>query len=144
MVKVSKPLKTFRGKILLNYKGTNRFYDDATKFEQFAVVAIDEVFKEELVVKLTMFDGTLIMFSMISDRLYKYENNSYKLKEGQNFCNFQLCYDENNLIFVGNISYENTISETLNYKEYFSATIVLPFSKYVYDIWIRHGKWLIE
>lgn len=85
MVKVSKPLKTFGGKILLNYKGTNRIYYDATKFEQFAVVAIDEVFKEELVVKLTMFDGTLVMFSMISDRLYKYENNSYKLKEGQDF-----------------------------------------------------------
>lgn len=144
MVKVSKPLKTFGGKILLNYKGTNRIYYDATKFEQFAVVAIDEVFKEELVVKLTMFDGTLVMFSMISDRLYKYENNSYKLKEGQDFCNFQLCYDEDNLIFVGNISYENIISETLNYKEDFSATIILPFSKYVYDIWIRNGKWVIE
>lgn len=144
MVKVSKPRKTFRGKILLNYKGTNRFYYDATKFEQFAVIAIDEVLKEELLVKLTMFDGTLIMFSMISNRLYKYENNSYKLKKGQDFCNFQLCYDEDNLIFVGNISYENIISETLNYKEDFSATIILPFSKYVYDIWIIHGKGIIE
>jgi len=140
MIKIRKPSSLYFGKLLIKYRGTKQVYFQQKSFEEIIIRKIDYNLEEELLIELTTFDGTQIMFSMISANLFTKENNSYELKEGQNFCDFELYYDDNFMVFTGYISYENMVNQKFSYLESFDATIILAFNKELFDIWVKHDK----
>jgi hypothetical protein len=140
MIKVRKPSSAFNGKVMLRYKGKNQTYFQERRFEKIVIKEIDYALNEELLVEHTMFDQTQIKFSMISANLYIKENEEIILKEDQNFCDFELDYDEKFMVFEGSISYEKHHSENFVYKEDYHTTIILPFSKKLFDIWVKHDN----
>lgn len=140
MVKINKPSIAFNAKALFRYRGNNYKHLQEKRFENITIKEIDYNLKEELLITKTMFDGTQVMFSMISSNMYLKENGNYKLKEEQNFCDFELYFDENYMVFEGNISYMNYINLDFEYRESFETTIILAFNKKLFDIWVKHGK----
>ena len=140
MIKTNKPSNIFQAKALFRYKGTNNIHFQEKRFENIRIKEIDYNLTEELLVKKTMFDGTEVMFSMISGNLFIKENGNYELKGGQNFCDFELYNDENLMVFDGSISYLNYVTLNFEYKEYFETIIILPFNKYLMEIWVNHAK----
>lgn len=130
----------FTTKALLRYTGTNYNYLQEKRFEKMVIIEREYNLREDLIVQHTMFDGTQIMFSMISGKLYIKENGYYELKEGQNFCDFILFWDEKFMVFEGNISYMNNVNDNFKYKEDFKTTMILPFNKHLLKIWEENDK----
>lgn len=130
----------FTTKALLGYTGTNYNYLQEKRFEKMVIIEKEYNLREDLIVQHTMFDGTQIMFSMISGKLYINENGYYELKEGQNFCDFILFWDEKLMVFEGNISYMNNVNDNFKYKEDFKTTMILPFNKHLLKIWEENDK----
>lgn len=144
MIKINKPSRVFKAKALFRYKGTNAKYFLEKRFEKIIIFEIDYNLHEELIVKQTMLDGTQIMFSMISNNMYFKENSYYEKKGEDNYCDFQLYYDDNIMVFEGSVSYLNYVNENYEYREYFETNIILPFNKYLFDVWVKHDKFLWE
>lgn len=140
MIKINKPSMVFTTKALLRYTGTNYNYLQEKRFEKMVIIEKEYNLREDLIVQHTMFDGTQIMFSMISGKLYIKENGYYELKEGQNFCDFILFWDEKFMVFEGNISYMNNVNDNFKYKEDFKTTMILPFNKHLLKIWEENNK----
>ncbi|TBX66145.1 hypothetical protein EZL74_11195 [Flavobacterium silvisoli] len=140
MIKINKPSMVFTTKALLRYTGTNYNYLQEKRFEKMVIIEREYNLREDLIVQHTMFDGTQIMFSMISGKLYIKENGYYELKEGQNFCDFILFWDEKFMVFEGNISYMNNVNDNFKYKEDFKATMILPYDKHLLKIWEENNK----
>ena len=130
----------FTTKALLRYTGTNYNYLQEKRFEKMVIIEKEYNLREDLIVQHNMFDGTQIMFSMISGNLYIKENGYYELKDGQNFCNFFLFWDEQVMVFEGNISYMTNVNDNFIYKEDFKTTMILPFNKSLYKIWVENDK----
>lgn len=143
MIKINKPSKVFKAKALYRYRGTNTRHFQERRFQDISIIEIDHNLREELLIKQTMFDGTKVMFSMISANIYIEEDGVYRLKEDDNFCDFELHYDENYMIFEGGISYLNSVNLNLDYKEYFDTTLIAAFNKSILDIWVKHNKIII-
>lgn len=140
MIKINIPTRSFKSQALIRYKGTNQIFFQNKSFEKMNIIEIDYNLHESLLIKNTMYDGTELMFSMISSNLFIKENDYYELKDGQNFCDFELFTDKSTMIFEGYISYENQIALGFIYKEFFELTIILPHNDYLYDIWVKHNK----
>ncbi|WP_396177594.1 hypothetical protein [Flavobacterium sp.] len=140
MIKINKPSTLFTAKAILRYKGTNMRHVQEKRFESIKIWEIDYNLREELLVTQTMFDGTEIMFSMISGNLFFKENGYFELKEDQFFCDFCLFYDTDFMVFEGCISYLNALNLNFEYKEDFDTTIILPYNKRLFDIWVKHNK----
>lgn len=140
MIKINKPSIVFITKALLRYTGSNFRHFQENRFEKMDIIEKEYNFREDLIVQHTMFDGTQLMFSMISAKLYIKENGHYELKEGQNFCDFVLYWDEKLMVFEGSVSYINSANDDFEYKEDFKITMILPYNKTLYKIWLENDK----
>lgn len=129
---------TFTGKILIKYLGTNLIYIQDRRFVSVEIKEFDSGINEKLVIKHTLMDQTEIMCSMASSNLYLKKKDKYVYKEGQNFCDFELHYDENILVFDGIIAFENRYNKHSIFKEDFNAIIILPFDQELLKIWKKN------
>lgn len=105
--------------------------------------------KEELVVFLKTFDGTDIMFSMVSSNLYIKKNGKYKLQdmneeqEQQSFCHFELLLTDKIMLFDGFMSYRKNFGELYSFKEDFEVRITIDQNPRLLQTWIQHEQMII-
>lgn len=137
-MKTNNPPLTFTGKILIKYLGRNLIYIQDRRFEPVEIKEFDSSINEKLVIKHTLMDKTEIMCSMASSNLYLKKKDKYVYKEGQNFCDFELHYDENIMVFDGIIAFENRYNKHSIFKEDFNAIIILPFDQELLKIWKKN------
>lgn len=145
-MKINRPPMFFQAHLHLSYRGDNHNFYQKRCLTKIRIVDIDYNLKEEMLVKLKMFDDTEIMFSMISANLYKKVNDKYELQDDDHFCDFELSYDEKLLFFNGHISYENSFGPLFLYREAFETRIILPndrTNKELIDIWVKHDKTIL-
>ncbi|MDD3004558.1 hypothetical protein [Flavobacterium sp.] len=129
---------TFSGKMLIKYLGRNLIYIQDRRFESVEIIEFDSTINEKLIIKHTLMDKTEVMFSMASSNLYLKKKDKYIYKEGQNFCDFELHYDETIMVFDGIISFENRFNKHSIFKEDFNAIIILPFNQELLKIWKKN------
>lgn len=137
-MKTNDPPHTFTGKILIKYLGRNLIYMQDRRFEPVEILEFDYLINEKLVIKHTFMDKTEVKFSMASSNLYFKKNDKFVYKEGQNFCDFELHYDEDLMVFDGIISIENRFNKHSVFKEDFTAIIILPFAQELLKIWKKN------
>ena len=139
-MKIDKLPSFFSAKAMYRYIGSNMKHCQEKRFQNIRIKDVDYKLKEELLVKQIMFDGTEIMYSMISSNLFFKKNENFEFREENCFCDFCLFYDEDYMVFEGSISYLNAFKPNFEYKEYFNTTIILPFNQKLLDIWVKHDK----
>ncbi|KGO82205.1 hypothetical protein IP98_00149 [Flavobacterium cauense R2A-7] len=144
MVKILKPPIIFKGQVILRYLGRNQIFIQKRTLIPISIFDYDHAIGEELVISMSMYDGTEIKISMISANLYIKKNGNYSLMEDQSFCDFEMHISDKMLVFDGQISYENTFSEIFNYKEDFTATIITKAENNLIEIWKKHEKFIIN
>ncbi len=142
-MKVNKPPIVYSGHLHLKYRGINQTFFQQRSLTKVIIIEKEFNSKEELVVFLTTFDGTEIMFSMISSNLYIKENGKYELKDGQNHCHFELLLSDKIMLFNGHIAYDKKFDEQFTYKEDFEATIILYENALLLQTWIKHEQMII-
>lgn len=142
MIKIKKTPRIFEAQMLLKYLGRNSIYNQKRTLTSIKIKEFDTDLGEELVVQHTMFDGTEVLFSIISGNLFLKKEDKIQLtlqeEEIQNFCCFELFNNGNLLVFDGFMSYENTINENFNFKEDFIAIIIMKKSNEVLEIWNKY------
>ncbi|MGG7036300.1 MAG: hypothetical protein ACI7YS_14045 [Flavobacterium sp.] len=145
-MKVNKPPQVFSGHLHLKYRGSNHEFFQRRNFTKTHIIEIDYNLKEELIVGLTMFDGTEIKFSMISSNLYIKTDGKYKLQEmdeeteRQSFCNFELFSTDELMLFDGTISYHKNFEHPFSFVESFQASIILRNNPQLLEIWQKHEQ----
>jgi len=138
MVKIAKPTSTFKAHLHLKYRGMNIPFLHQTSFVKVVILDIDYSIKEELVVAVTLLDGTEVKFSMASNNLYMKVEGKYLLFEGQFYCNFDLKQTDEMFFFDGYLSYENNLNPSFVFKEDYIASIVLNRNERLLAIWNKH------
>lgn len=145
-MKVNKPPITFFGHLYLEYNGRNHSFFQEKSFSKINILEIDYKLKEELLVSLTMFDGTEIKFSMISANLYIKTDGEYKLQEvdkeneHQSFCDFELLQSDELMLFDGTISYHKNFEAPFSFIENFNATIIVQSNPLLLKIWKKSNN----
>ena len=145
-MKVNKPPIPFAGHLYLKYNGSNHNFYQKRSFSKIYILEIDYNLKEELVVALTMFDGTEIKFCMISSNLYIKTDGKYMLQqtddelEQQSFCCFDLCLTDEFMLFDGTISYHNNFESGFSFREDFNAIITVRNNPKLLEIWEKHEQ----
>jgi len=142
-MRVNKPPMLYFGHLHLKYRGRNNNFEQDRSLTKVMVIEKEFNSKEELVVFLTTYDGTEIMFSMISSNLYIKENGKYQLKEDRNYCCFELLLSDKMMLFNGNIAYEKKFGDQFSFKEDFEATIILNENEMLLRTWIKHEQIII-
>lgn len=145
-MKINKPPFTFFGHLHLEYRGNNYSFCQKSSFTKIKILEIDYNLKEELLVSLTMFDGTEIKFSMISANLYIKTDGEYKLQEvdeenkHKSFCDFELLQSDELMLFDGTISYHKNFEAPFSFIENFNARIIIKNSPKLLEIWKKHEQ----
>lgn len=140
MVKINKPPRIYGAQMLLKYEGRNKAHEQKKSYTAIKIKEFDENTGEQLVVQHIMFDGTELLFCMISANLYLKKDGTFQLLEGQNYCDFELFINDNLLVFSGEIGSETIFNEDYNFRERFDVTIIMENNEQILDTWILHNK----
>jgi len=148
-MRVNKPPMIYFGHLHLKYRGINQTFSQQRSLTKVMIIEKDFNSKEELVVFLKTFDGTEIMFSMVSSNLYIKENGKYKLQdvneeqETQSFCSFDLLLTDKIMLFDGFMSYRKIFGELYSFKEDFEVRITINENPLLLQTWIQHEQTII-
>ena len=143
-MKVNKPPMAFRAHLHLEYKGSNNLFFQEMPLHKIMIIDVDYNLKEELIVPLTMYDGTEIKICMISSNLYIKTDGKYKLQqmdeeqEQQSFCHFKLLSTDELMLFDGTISYHKNFEPSFSIIENYKATIFIKSNPTLLEIWKKY------